>query len=195
MKYAALGTFGSLLVMSAAAHGQTAPPAWPPELEQAQREALDVAAPTLVRVHLATGLGASLGKLAERRGTAPEVRRLGRLVAADLARAGEALEKYTATRHQLGLHRITRIVDHTQALRRHVTEVRDQLAALQGAAFDQRFLEAMSRMPGEMLELLGEGWQAAPDPRLRAELERTAALMQQHRELADGLLARPRPRG
>ena len=178
------------------AHGEEPPTlVWPPEIELTTRKALEATAPILVRVHLTVALEAAVGQLAQQRGTRPEVRRLGRLVAADMARADKALVVYTREKHQLNLAEVTRIVDHTEALRRHVDEVRVQLQSLSGEAFDERFLTMMSQMPQEALEVLGEGWQMVHEPRLRAELNRIALMMEQHREIADSLRSARRTRG
>lgn len=183
----AVGALGVVLATAGTARRGVVEFEWPSSLEKLQRDALNESATVLVRVHLAIKLEQGLGRLAKQRGSTPEVRRLGALMATDMSRSDDELAGHVRDEYGLDLARITRIVDHTGTLRRHVRDVRAQFAGLQGAAFDARFVDAVSRVSEEILTPLEEGWRATPQPRVRAHLDRLAAMTQQHRQIADGL--------
>jgi predicted outer membrane protein len=180
----------------AEAQKQSSAGAWPAALERVQLEDLGATAPVLVRIHLASQLDVALARLAQERSTRPEVRRLGRLVAADVQRADEAIVRYAKSRRDLDLEAATRVIDHTRALQRHVADVEARMKQVPGGSFDQPYLLVMSTMVDETLELLGEGWRTAQDPRLRAEIVHLGNLMRQHQEVARAIAARtPPPQG
>jgi hypothetical protein len=174
------------VAMGGPARGST-PSDWPAEREKVSRQALDATATVLVRVHLTNTLEMALGRLAQARGQRPEVRRLGQLLVADVARADRTLARYSRQKCDLGMEALTGVIDHTGVLRRHVDEVSGSIEALSGPAFDAHFLGFVSTLDGEVLDLVAEGWRMVPDPRLRAELGRIGALIDQHRQIARAL--------
>jgi predicted outer membrane protein len=181
--------FGAVLLFASAvrgaegAVGEAAGP-WPEPLERAQRRALETVAPALVRVHLTNKLEIALGRMAEERGVRPEVRRFGRLLAADLERADAVLVRRARSDRDLDLEAATQIVDHTAALRKHVADVEGRMKAVPGGQFDEPYLLVMRELVDEALELLDDAWYSVQDHRLRTELGRLTTLMEQHGEIA-----------
>lgn len=181
--------FAAVLLFASAVRGaegtvnEAAGP-WPEPLERAQRRALETLAPALVRVHLTNKLEIALGRMAEERGVRPEVRRFGRLLAADLERADAVLVRRARSDRDLDLEAATQIVDHTAALRRHVADVEGRMKAVPRGQFDEPYLLVMGELVDEALELLDEAWHSVQDHRLRTELGRLTTLMEQHGEIA-----------
>lgn len=162
------------------------PAGWPVTQEVTQRRTLAAALPAVVRVHFAHQLQSAIGRMAEQKAGSAEVRRLGRLIAADHERAGRELRSY-AGRRGLDLDAVATNADADGAVGRHLDLIKADFAALSGAQFDARFLAAVSGAHDDSLDLMGDAWFRSEDPTLRTVLERTAPVLAQHRQIAEAL--------
>lgn len=166
------------------------PAGWPSSVEASERRALGESLPALLRVHLAHQVQAQLGRLAEQRGSTPEVRRFGRLVAADHERTGRALASYAADDRTLDLNALVKRADPAGVIHQRIQRVKGELTALSGTAFDHHFLRMMAGAHDDSLTLLADARFSTQDPELRVLIDRTAPVMQQHQQIAQGLLSR-----
>jgi predicted outer membrane protein len=176
-------------VAGAQVHSGTkeSPAGWPVTQEVAQRRTLAVTLPALVRVHFAHQLQAAIGRQAQQRGATAEVRRLGRLMAADHERATRALRAHAREQRGLDIDAVASKADKDGAVRRHLELVKADFAALSGAQFDDRFLTAVSGAHQDSLDLMSDAWVRSEDPALRTLLNRTAPVLAQHRQIAEAL--------
>ncbi len=145
----------------------------------AQASAAEVAS----ALHDMNVLEIRLGQLASERGSRPEVRRLGELLAADHRKADLELMKI-ARRGGIAL-------DPLGYVERRPMNGTDRLEGLEGAAFDRAFLEDVVRAHREAIAELERVRRDLDDQALARLSRKVQPLLEQHLEIAESLLRRP----
>jgi len=147
-------------------------------------------ASVLSRIHQANLTEIALGKIAEDRASAPEVRAYAGQLIQDHANVDE---KVAAMAHQKGVH----LREQTASTRQGGKGVQsaaqfEQLMSASGAKFDQLFLQQAGSDHQRLIQRLQQDREDANDDEVEALIDKIVPLLEQHRELAQILMKKER---
>lgn len=163
---------------------------WSEGLERTFSDTLSFSKETLARVHYANRLATVLGRLAEESAGSPELRRYGRLLAADRQIQDAQVLVYASRRMgmALGPPQWGMEAERQLALRR--AERLARLRMLVGTAFDREFLALALDDNQSDMGLFDYARTQLDDPTLRIMFDKTMPILQQHEKIVQVLRSR-----
>jgi predicted outer membrane protein len=163
---------------------------WSEGLERTFSDTLSFSKETMTRVHYANQLAATLGQLAEESAGVPELRRYGRLLAADRQIQDAQVLDYAYRRMGVTLGTPQWGME---AERQLVERRAGRLALLRtmiGADFDREFLALASDDNQSDMGLVDYARTQLDDPTLRIMFDKTMPILQQHEKIVQVLRSR-----
>ncbi len=163
---------------------------WPEVLERTFRDALSFSREMMARIHHANLNAVEVGQLAERRASSPELRRYGRLLAADRQLQDAQLVDYAAHRMGVTIGPPELVMEAERELVQQRAAQVARLQTLAGPAFDRELLALLVRDNESSLELVDQSRVQLDDPALRIMLDQTLPVLQQHERIGQVLRGR-----
>jgi predicted outer membrane protein len=160
---------------------------WSEGLERTFSDTLSFSRETMARVHYANQLAAALGRLAEESASSPELRRYGRLLAADRQLQDAQVLDYASRRMGGALSSPQWGMEAERALVQRRTERLDRLRSLVGPAFNSEFLALASDDNQSDIDLFDYARTQLDDPSLRIMFDKTMPILQQHEKIVKAL--------
>lgn len=163
---------------------------WSEGLERTFSDTLSFSKETLARVHYANRLATMLGRLAEESAGSPELRRYGRLLAADRRIQDAQVLDYASRRMGVTLESPQWGME---AERESVQERAERLANLRtlvGTAFDREFLALAFDDNQSDMGLFDYARTQLDDPTLRIMFDKTMPILRQHEKIVQVLRSR-----
>ena len=131
-----------------------------------------------VKEQLAMGTAeVELGKLAQERGSHPDVKNYGQMMETDHRMAGEELKEIA---NRANANRGERRDDATEGAHGEHMELRDELAKLSGGEFDRRYLDEMVDDHEKGINQLESQAERADNPQIREWAAKTLPKMRNH---------------
>lgn len=166
---------------------------WPVVAEKSNTDALSFTRETLARIHHTNQLEAQVGALAQERGSTPEVRRFGRILVVDHARADRELLEYAQRRRgvAIGPPQVVMEAERDQLSEKAIAI--QELKLLTGPAFDAQFLNMMTEEHETAIQALQNARAMVEDPQLRTILRKVLPILRQHLWIAQSLATQSQP--
>jgi putative membrane protein len=122
------------------------------------------------------------GKLAQEKGTSPEIKDYGRKLVTDHTRADKDL---LAAASKAGIKpNDSELAAHDKEMMRVDKKKMDQIRRLNGSEFDKAFADEMSRDHEHMISMLRDAKKQVSAP-MRELVDSTIPMLQEHKDLAD----------
>jgi len=181
----ALGVLMVPVVLAVEAAPRAAPKTgwWPETLERTFRDALSFSREMMARIHHANQLAIQVGRLAEERARSPEVRRYGKLIAADRRLQDHELLDYAATQMGMTLGPPELVMDAERDIERQRATKVAHLRTLNGISFDRELLALVWSDNRSAIELIDHARTQVDDPNLRIMFDNTLPILHQHEKI------------
>ena len=160
---------------------------WPEVMERTFSDVLSFSQEMMARVHFSNQSATELGRLAEVRASSPELRRYGRLVAADRQLQDAQIVDYATRRMGVSLGPPQFVMEAERELVMQRRAKVDQLRTLAGLGFDGEFLALAWEDNQAAIELVDHARTQLDDPTLRIMLNQTMPILEQHERILRGL--------
>lgn len=160
---------------------------WPEVMERTFSDALSFSQEMMARVHYAHQMATELGRLAEERAGAPELRRYGRLIAADRRLQDAQVIDYATRRLGVSLSSPQFVMETEREFLQQRAAKWDHLKTLAGPAFDGELLALASSDNQSDLELIDHARIQVDDPTLRIMFDQTMPILEQHETIVQAL--------
>ena len=147
----------------------------------------------IAKVHQANQMEIEIGKLAQQKGASADVKRYGRVLAADHQKGDQLV---TALAAKKGLNRIPEPPPQTPADKEDMQKqqmMMQQLQQADGAQFDAVFAKAMVEAHEKAVAMVSEASGQVGDRDLRDTLKKLVPILKQHLEIAQRLSSRVTP--
>jgi predicted outer membrane protein len=160
---------------------------WPEVMERTFSDALSFSQEMMARVHYSNQLAAELGRLAEVKTASPEVRRFGRLIAADRQLEDKQMLEYASHRMGVALGPPQFVMESERDLVMQRMARFDYLKTVAGPDFDTEFLALALADNQTDFELIDHAATQVDDPTLRIMFDQMIPILEQHEIIMQAL--------